>query len=198
MIWYNVANDMEIMKFKIFISSVQREFVKERKALAEYVRKGATGASSRCPFSRKSRRRNGRPTACILPKSTSATFTSASSVTHTAMSIPTAFLRPNVSICVRRNVRKCASASIPVNHLLAQGMYLRGYIEHIGSGTGDIIEKCRESGLPPPQWESEDDGLTIILRRATIASQPQMSPQTDNGTQDVGLDVGRWSSTQGD
>ena len=29
------------MKSKIFISSVQREFAKERKALAEYVRKDA-------------------------------------------------------------------------------------------------------------------------------------------------------------
>ena len=115
------------MKSRIFISSVQREFAKERKALAEYVRKDAILGRHR---------------------------------------------------------------SIPVNPLLAQGMYLRGYIEHVGSGTGDIIEKCRESGLPPPQWESEDDGLTTILRRATIASQPQMSPQTDNGTQDVGLDVG--------
>ena len=67
--------------------------------------------------------------------------------------------------------------SIPVNPLLAQGMYLRGYIEHVGSGTGDIIDKCRESGLPPPQWESEVDGLTIILRRANIAPQPQ----TDRG-----------------
>jgi len=67
--------------------------------------------------------------------------------------------------------------SIPVNPLLAQGMYLRGYIEHVGSGTGDIIEKCRESGLPPPQWESEVDGLTIILRRANIVSRPQ----TDRG-----------------
>ena len=76
--------------------------------------------------------------------------------------------------------------SIPVNPLLAQGMYLRGYIEHVGSGTGDIIEKCRESGLPPPQWESEDNGLTIILRRAKIASQPR----SDKGAQGVGLDVG--------
>ena len=76
--------------------------------------------------------------------------------------------------------------SIPVNPLLAQGMYLRGYIEHVGSGTGDIIDKCRESGLPPPQWESEDNGLTIILRRANIAPQPQ----TDKGAQGVGLDVG--------
>jgi ATP-dependent DNA helicase RecG len=65
-------------------------------------------------------------------------------------------------------------------------MYLRGYIEHVGSGTGDIIDKCRESGLPPPQWESEVDGLTIILRRANIASRPQ----TDKGAQGVGLDVG--------
>ena len=76
--------------------------------------------------------------------------------------------------------------SIPVNPLLAQGMYLRGYIEHVGSGTGDIIDKCRESGLPPPQWESEDNGLTIILRRANIAPRPQ----TDKGAQGVGLDVG--------
>ena len=76
--------------------------------------------------------------------------------------------------------------SIPVNPLLAQGMYPRGYIEHVGSGTGDIIDKCRESGLPPPQWESEVDGLTIILRRANIAPQPQ----TDKGAQGVGLDVG--------
>ena len=99
-----------LVRYKIFISSVQREFAKERKALAEYVRKDAILGWHR---------------------------------------------------------------SIPVNPLLAQGMYLRGYIEHVGSGTGDIIEKCRESGLPPPQWESEDDGLTIILRRATIASQPK-------------------------
>ena len=69
--------------------------------------------------------------------------------------------------------------------LLAQGMYLRGYIEHVGSGTGDIIDKCRESGLPPPQWEAEDDGLTIILKRATIVSQPQADRRGANASQMV-------------
>ena len=107
------------VKYRIFISSVQREFTKERKTLAEYVRKDAILGRHR---------------------------------------------------------------SIPVNPLLAQGMYLRGYIEHVGSGTGDIIEKCRESGLPPPRWESEDDGLTIILRRATIVSQPQTDRETTSET----------------
>ena len=29
------------MKYRIFISSVQREFAKERKAIAEYIRKDA-------------------------------------------------------------------------------------------------------------------------------------------------------------
>ena len=36
-IWYNVF----AMKYRIFISSVQREFAKERKALADYIRKDA-------------------------------------------------------------------------------------------------------------------------------------------------------------
>ena len=58
-----------------------------------------------------------------------------------------------------------------------------GRLRNVGSGTGDIIEKCRESGLPPPQWESEDDGLTIILRRATIASQPKAGSLVFNASQ---------------
>ena len=139
------------MAYRIFISSVQREFAKERKALAEYIRKDA-----------------------ILGK----------------------FF--------------AAHKSVPVNPLLARAMYLRGYIERVGSGTGDIIERCREKGLPPPIWENEDDGLTIVLRRAAVASQPEgnqpMSPQTPPKTgreiggetnretvpnrQPVGLDVG--------
>ena len=74
--------------------------------------------------------------------------------------------------------------SMPVNPLLAQAMYLRGYIERVGSGTGDIIERCREKGLPPPMWENEDDGLTIVLRRAAVDQQRDvglvMSPQVPN------------------
>ena len=55
--------------------------------------------------------------------------------------------------------------SMPVNPLLARAMYMRGYIEHVGSGTGDIIERCRAKGLPPPIWENEDDGCVLTIRR---------------------------------
>ena len=56
--------------------------------------------------------------------------------------------------------------SIPVNPLLAQGMYLRGYIEHVGSGTGDIIARCREWGLPDPKWQVEDgEDFVMVMPR---------------------------------
>ena len=74
--------------------------------------------------------------------------------------------------------------SMPVNPLIAQAMYLRGYIERVGSGTGDIIERCREKGLPPPIWENEDDGFTIVLRRVAVDQQRDMGlampPQVTN------------------
>ena len=63
---------------------------------------------------------------------------------------------------------------------------MRGYIEHVGSGTGDIIERCRAKGLPPPIWENEDDGCVVTIRRAlpratqeiTQESSPESSPQS--------------------
>ena len=71
--------------------------------------------------------------------------------------------------------------SMPVNPLLARAMYMRGYIEHVGSGTGDIIERCRARGLPAPVWENEDDGCVVTIRRAlprtTQESSSQSSPQ---------------------
>ena len=88
--------------------------------------------------------------------------------------------------------------SMPVNPLLAQAMYLRGYIERVGSGTGDIIESCREKGLPPPIWENEDDGFTVTLRRVDNGSskgrplQPtrKTTPETTIETTIENLGVG--------
>jgi ATP-dependent DNA helicase RecG len=40
--------------------------------------------------------------------------------------------------------------SIPGNPLLAEPLYLTRYIERMGTGTRDMIRRCREAGLPEP------------------------------------------------
>ena len=45
--------------------------------------------------------------------------------------------------------------SYPANPLLAYAMFLRKYVEQTGTGTGDIIARCREWGLPDPKWQVE-------------------------------------------
>ena len=42
--------------------------------------------------------------------------------------------------------------SLPTNPLLADPMYWNGYIEKVGTGTEDIIRKCREYGLKTPEF----------------------------------------------
>lgn len=57
--------------------------------------------------------------------------------------------------------------SIPANPLLAEPMYLAGYIERMGTGTGDIIRLCKEKGLKAPEFIQEEDFRTIIWRTST-------------------------------
>ena len=58
--------------------------------------------------------------------------------------------------------------SIPANPLLAEPMYLAGYIERMGTGTGDIIRLCREDGLKEPEFVQESDFRTIIWRKSNV------------------------------
>jgi len=55
--------------------------------------------------------------------------------------------------------------SVPHNPLLAESLYLTRYIEKAGSGTQLIIELCRESGLPEPDFEQRSDSFVITLWR---------------------------------
>ena len=86
-----------------------------------------------------------------------------------------------------------AHNSIPANPLLAEPMYLAGYIERMGTGTGDIIRLCKEKGLKAPEFIQEEEFRTIIWRtptkgekgsttlQATLQATPQATLQaTDN------------------
>jgi len=55
-------------------------------------------------------------------------------------------------------------SSIPANPLLAEPMYLAGYIERLGTGTGDMIRLCSEAGLKEPDFVQDDIFKAVIWR----------------------------------
>ena len=66
---------------------------------------------------------------------------------------------------------RVAHESIPGNPLLARAMYLVKYIEQMGTGTLDMIERCGTAGLQEPEFEVAGE-FVIRIRRAALAGQP--------------------------
>ncbi len=60
--------------------------------------------------------------------------------------------------------------SLPTTPLIADPMYWKGYIEKVGTGTEDIIEKCQDYGLKTPEFHQEEDFRVVIWR----AGDPDM------------------------
>lgn len=58
--------------------------------------------------------------------------------------------------------------SVPANPLLAEPMYLAGYIERLGTGTADIVRIAREAGLKEPEFEQDDAFRTVLYRPMTV------------------------------
>ena len=54
--------------------------------------------------------------------------------------------------------------SNPVNPVLANPVYLSGYIEQMGTGTTDIINHCLEYGLRKPEFHQDDDFRVVLWR----------------------------------
>jgi len=66
--------------------------------------------------------------------------------------------------------------SLPANPLLADPMYWNGYIEKVGTGTEDIINKCREYGLKTPEFYQEEDFRVVIWRTDSVPTVCQSVP----------------------
>jgi predicted HTH transcriptional regulator len=56
-------------------------------------------------------------------------------------------------------------ASIPRNPLIADPLFLVRYIEKAGTGTLDMIARCREAGLPEPEFRQDGGQFVQTLRR---------------------------------
>jgi predicted HTH transcriptional regulator len=73
-----------------------------------------------------------------------------------------------------------AHGSVPRNPQLAEPLYLTQYIERMGTGTGDMIRRCREVGLPEPQFTVSDGFVTTVWRKAGQVAplQPESQPES--------------------
>ena len=81
-------------------------------------------------------------------------------------------LPPSLSLAQLRQPH----GSIPANPLLAEPLYLTQYIERLGTGTGDMIRRCREAGLSEPVF-SQEDGFRISLGRPSTSALTQETTQ---------------------
>jgi predicted HTH transcriptional regulator len=74
---------------------------------------------------------------------------------------------------------------LPGNPLLAEPLYLTKYIERMGTGTRGMIRRCREAGLPEPEF-SISDGFVITIRRKSGEVTGQVAGQV---TRQVAADI---------
>ena len=85
---------------------------------------------------------------------------------------------------------KEAHGSFPANPLLAEPMYLAGYIERMGTGIPDMIKACRQAGLKEPEFTQNETFTTIIWRKEQIAQQVT-EQATEQATEQVTEQVKR-------
>ena len=62
-------------------------------------------------------------------------------------------------------------SSEPTNPVIAHPLFLTGYIEHLGTGTTDMIADCAEYGLRSPEFIQAEDFRTIIWRKVSNPAQ---------------------------
>ena len=66
-------------------------------------------------------------------------------------------------------------------------MYWNGYIEKVGTGTEDIINKCCEYGLRTPEFYQEED-FRVVIWRVNEESDPKRSNDDPAAFQSVPTD----------
>ena len=71
-------------------------------------------------------------------------------------------------------------SSVPYNPLLARSLYFAQYIEEMGTGTLDMIHRCRDAGLPEPEF-TISGGFKTTIWRATPPEQIKLPPESLRG-----------------
>jgi ATP-dependent DNA helicase RecG len=58
--------------------------------------------------------------------------------------------------------------SLPRNTIIADLLFLAGFIEQWGSGTIHMVKSCREHTLPDPEFREQDDSFSVTFTRSSI------------------------------
>ncbi|HOO50076.1 MAG TPA: ATP-binding protein [Alphaproteobacteria bacterium] len=59
--------------------------------------------------------------------------------------------------------------SYPRNPLIAEPLYLTKYIERMGTGIRDMVDRCRDAGLTEPSFKLTDGFVATIYRKPGVA-----------------------------
>ena len=70
--------------------------------------------------------------------------------------------------------------SVPNNRLLARSLYLTQYIEEMGTGTLDMIRRCKDAGLLEPEF-TDSGGFKTTIWRAKPTEQIEVQPESIPG-----------------
>jgi len=69
--------------------------------------------------------------------------------------------------------------SMPTNPVLAHPLFLAGYIEHLGTGTTDMISDCQALGLRTPEFQQTEDFRTVIYRAEKVSDLDEKVTEQD-------------------
>ena len=75
--------------------------------------------------------------------------------------------------------RRVAHASVLVNRLIAESLYLNEYIERMGTGTLDMVRRCTEVGLPEPDFSDTGQFVTTAWRTSMVTIRSDKHPVSD-------------------
>ena len=176
------------MKYRIFISSVQREFAKERKALADYLRKDAILGRFFEVFLFEEVPAQERKADGVYLAEVDDCDIYLGIFGHTYGNVDS----KGVSATEREYRRAAAKHKYRICFVdKSAGETDQRQAAFISRVNDDVVRKgfvgyddLRTAVYAALAKHLEDKGLTIILRRADIPSQPQ----TDKGARDVGLE----------
>ena len=166
--------------YRVFISSVQREFSKERKAIAAAIRKDRVLKLFFDPFLfEETVACNRSPQKVYLDEVRSCdvylgVFGDQYGNMDDAGVSPT---EREYDAATEAGKLLKAHDSKPRNEIIARAMSWTSYVEKSGSGTGDIINKCRAWGLPDPEYCPDNvDFKTIIWRKEKVTPVTNLTP----------------------